>query len=153
MTTVEEAPTAALPIDDDSRSRGGTPAAGRRPPRLADGVELIGEYEGSGYKEPPSLVRRSDGQVIQLPPLLYAVAVQSDGNHDVAQIASEVGADIHRSIEPEQVQYLIDEKLRPLGLLTLADGSSPQLAKPDPFLALRFRVGVISERWSERLGT
>ena len=122
------------------------------PPMLADGVELIGEYEGSGYKEPPSLVRRSDGQVIQLPPLLYAIAVRCDGRNTTDDIAREVGGEIRRTIDAEQVQYLIDEKLRPLGVLTLRDGSSPKLEKPDPFLALRFRVGVISERWSNRLG-
>jgi putative peptide zinc metalloprotease protein len=30
--------------------------------RRADGVELIGEYEDSGYKEPPAIARRADGQ-------------------------------------------------------------------------------------------
>ena len=35
-------------------------------PRLADGVELLGEYKDSGYSQPPSLVRRADGQVIQM---------------------------------------------------------------------------------------
>jgi putative peptide zinc metalloprotease protein len=44
------------------------------PPKLADGIELIGEYEDSGYKEPPSIARREDGQVVQLPKLLYFVA-------------------------------------------------------------------------------
>ena len=43
------------------------------PPRLADGVELLGEYQDSGYSQPPSLVRRADGQVIQMSPLLYRV--------------------------------------------------------------------------------
>ena len=35
-------------------------------PARADGVQLIGEMEGSGYREPPALVRRGDGQVVQL---------------------------------------------------------------------------------------
>jgi len=35
-------------------------------PRLADGVELLGEYKDSGFSQPPSLVRRPDGQVIQM---------------------------------------------------------------------------------------
>jgi putative peptide zinc metalloprotease protein len=47
-------------------------------PRRADGVELVGEYEGSGFKEPPSLVRRANGQVVQLPPLLYALLERLD---------------------------------------------------------------------------
>jgi putative peptide zinc metalloprotease protein len=47
--------------------------------RLADGVELLGEYKGSGYSQPPSLVRRADGQVIQVSALLYRVACRIDG--------------------------------------------------------------------------
>ena len=40
-------------------------------PRLANGVELLGEYKDSGYSQPPSLVRQPDGQVIQISALLY----------------------------------------------------------------------------------
>ena len=123
------------------------------PLQLADGVELIGEYEGSGYKEPPSLVRRADGQVIQLPPLLYEIAARADGRHGYVDIASDVSLTIQRSVEADQIEYLVDEKLRPLGIVTLADGSSQHIEKADPFLALRFRVGVMSERMSDRLGT
>ncbi|MEY2451020.1 MAG: putative peptide zinc metalloprotease protein [Acidimicrobiaceae bacterium] len=122
------------------------------PPQLADGVDLIGEYEGSGFKEPPSLARRSDGQVIQLPPLLYAVAAKSDGQHTYDSIADEVSQEIGRGLDADQVRFLADEKLRPIGILAAADGSSPKLEKPDPFLALRFRAAVISERMSDRLG-
>src|SRR5205814_3104132 len=49
-------------------------------PRLADGIELLGEYQGSGYSQPPSLVRRPDGQVIQMSPLLYQVTCRIDGS-------------------------------------------------------------------------
>ncbi|MEY2434474.1 MAG: putative peptide zinc metalloprotease protein [Acidimicrobiaceae bacterium] len=122
-------------------------------PQLADDVELIGEYEGSGFKEPPSLARRSDGQVIQLPPLLYAIAAKADGHRGYEQIASEVSDEIRRGLDVDQVRFLVEEKLRPLGILAAADGSSPQLRKSDPFLALRFRAAVISEKKSERLGT
>jgi putative peptide zinc metalloprotease protein len=121
-------------------------------PSLAEGVELIGEYEGSGFKVPPSIVQRADGQVIQLPPLLYSVATRMDGRHDIDAIAADVSSEIGRDLDESQVQYLIDEKLRPLGILTEPDGSSPALEKPDPFLAFRFRFGVISERASGRLG-
>jgi len=44
------------------------------PPKLAEGIELIGVYEGSGFKEAPYIARRADGQVIQLPQLLYTLA-------------------------------------------------------------------------------
>ena len=39
---------------------------------LADGVELLGEYEDSGFREPPLLARRGDGQMVKLTPLLHA---------------------------------------------------------------------------------
>jgi len=32
----------------------------------AHGIELIGEFEGSGFKVTPHLARRADGQVVQL---------------------------------------------------------------------------------------
>src|SRR3954469_10113005 len=91
-------------------------------PRIADGVQLIGDYEGSGFKEPPSLVRRGDGQVIQLPTLLYEVAARADGRHSFDTIAAELSEAIRRQVDANQVRFLVDEKLRPLGILTAADG-------------------------------
>src|SRR5437763_4465524 len=132
---------------DPARSLAATPR-----PALAEGVELIGEYEGSGFKEPPSLVRRPDGQVIQLPPLLYSVAAKADGSRTTGDIARSVTEEIRRGITADQVDFLVDEKLRPLGILAAADGSSPAVEKPDPFLGLRFRAAVISERISNALG-
>ncbi len=129
------------------------PRASFPPPKLAEGVQLIGEYEGSGYKEAPSLVRRGDGQVIQLPDLLYRLADKADGQRTFQQLATELGEEIHRQLDPDDVRFLVDEKLRPLGIVAAADGSSPEMAKADPFLAFRFRIGVVSERVSELLGT
>jgi putative peptide zinc metalloprotease protein len=120
-------------------------------PRLAEGIELIGEMEGSGFKEPPSLVRRADGQVIQLTPLLYAVAAQADGTRTADDIASAVGSDIGRGVSAGNVETLIDAKLRPLGVLAEPDGSSPEARKADPFLALNFRAGIIPEWLSNAL--
>ena len=47
-------------------------------PARVDGVQLLGEMVGSGYRNPPSLVRRSDGQTLQLTPLLYAQPSQPE---------------------------------------------------------------------------
>ena len=76
-------------------------------PRLAEGVELLGEYQGSGYSQPPSLVRRADGQVIQMSALLYRVACRIDGSRDPAAIAELVSEDLGRSLTADQVRYLI----------------------------------------------
>jgi putative peptide zinc metalloprotease protein len=119
-------------------------------PRLAGGTELIGEYQGSGFQEPKYILRRADGQVIQLPRLLYLLAGSLDGHRDVAQVAARLSAELDRDLSAGQVAYLLDQRLRPAGILA-ADPRDPGAAqksvrRPDPLLALRFRVGVISER-------
>ncbi|MDA2894839.1 M50 family metallopeptidase [Mycolicibacterium sp. BiH015] len=110
--------------------------------RRAEGVELMGEMVGSGYRVPPSLARRGDGQTVQLTPLLYAVLHEIDGEKTAAEVASAVSESTGRGISEDNVSQLIDEKLRPLGLLTLSDGSQPAVRKRDPLLGLRFRYAV-----------
>src|ERR1700734_4145052 len=55
-------------------------------PRLLAGTELIGQVAGSGLREPPYLVPRCDGQVVQLSHLLYTIASHMDGR-ELAEIA------------------------------------------------------------------
>ena len=86
-------------------------------PRLADGVELLGEYQNSGYRQPPSLVRRADGQVIQMSPLLYRVTCRIDGSRDAAAIAELVTGDLGRTLTADQVRHVIAAKLIPLGIV------------------------------------
>ena len=123
------------------------------PPRLAEGVELIGESAGSGYKEPPALARRGDGQVIQLTRLLYLVAKRCDGQRDEVAIADAVSEEFGRDVSADNVRTLVEDKLRPLGVLAAADGSSPKLKKPDPLLALKFRKAIIPEQASLRVAS
>lgn len=118
------------------------------PPRLAEGVELIGTSEGSGFKNPPALARRGDGQMVQLTPLLYAVAHSADGRRDYAAMAEVVAEEVNRGVSPDNVRTLVNDKLRPLGILAGPDGSTPALEKPDPLLALKFRKAIIPERAS-----
>jgi putative peptide zinc metalloprotease protein len=120
--------------------------ADSRPPQLCEGVDLIGEYEDSGFKNPPSIARRADGQVIQLPALLYLVAASVDGRRTYEQIAEQVTEASGRGVGPGDVKFLVEEKLLPLGVVTGPDGKSPEVKKADPFLALKFRVAVVPER-------
>jgi len=120
-------------------------------PRLADGVELLGEYQGSGYAQPPSLVRRADGQVIQMSPLLYRVACRIDGSRDPAAIAGLVSEDLGRSLTADQVRYLITAKLLPLGVVA-AEGVPAAAPKANPLLALRARGTLLSERAANAAG-
>src|SRR5439155_5372998 len=113
-------------------------------PRLADGVELLGEYQDSGYSQPPSLVRRPDGQVIQMSPLLYRVTCRIDGSRDPAAIAELVSEDLGRSLTADQVRHLITSKLLPLGIV--ADEAAPAVPpKANPLLALRARGTLLPE--------
>ncbi|MBV9031810.1 MAG: hypothetical protein JO364_16205 [Pseudonocardiales bacterium] len=121
-------------------------------PRLADGVELIGEYQGSGFREPHYIVRRADGQVIQLPRLLYLLAATVDGQRDQARLASVLSAEFGKVVQAEQVAFLVDNRLRPAGIVAVDSGGEQADAEPkmkvkaDPLLALKFRVGVVPER-------
>jgi putative peptide zinc metalloprotease protein len=120
-------------------------------PRLAEGVELLGEYKDSGYAQPPSLVRRPDGQVLQMSPLLYGVVCRIDGFRDLAAIAAQVTADLGRSLTADQVRYLISGELLPLGII--ADQVAPAAPpKAKPLLALRARGTLLSERAVNAVG-
>ena len=120
-------------------------------PWLAEGVELLGEYKDSGYSRPPSLVRRPDGQVIQMSPLLYRVACRIDGSRDLDAIAELVSADLGRSLTADQVRYLITAKLLPLGVVA-AEGAPAAAPKANPLLALRARGTLLSERAANAAG-
>jgi putative peptide zinc metalloprotease protein len=115
------------------------------PPRLAEGVELLGEYKNSAYSQPPSLVRRADGQVIQMSPLLYQVACRIDGFRDPETIAALVSTDLGRSLDAGQVRYLITAKLLPLGVVA-AGGVPRALPKANPLFSLRARGTLLPER-------
>jgi putative peptide zinc metalloprotease protein len=114
--------------------------------RLAAGTELLGEYETSAFEHPQYLLRRPDGQVIQLTRLLYLVASYLDGDHDVDGIAAEVSGDCGRTVSADNVIYLIDTKLQPLGVV--GSGRPPgRLERAAPsLLGLRFRTRVVPER-------
>jgi len=117
-------------------------------PRLAEGIELIGEYQGSGFVQAPYIVRRADGQVIQLPRLLYLLAASVDGERDHERLASVLSAEFGKVVQPDQVSFLLEKRLRPVGIVVdeLATSGSKMAVKADPLLALKFRVGVVPER-------
>ena len=68
---------------------------------------MLGEYKDSGFKEPPFLARRADGQVLQLPRLLYLVAASSDGSRSYGQIAEAVTKEFGRGVSADNVQTLV----------------------------------------------
>ncbi|MGI5203670.1 hypothetical protein ACQEU6_19100 [Spirillospora sp. CA-108201] len=124
-------------------------------PSLVDGAELVGEFKNSGYREPPQLVRLPNRQLVRLPPLLFLVArALHDHRHlagegdvvaSLATVADSVSREAGARLSAEQIVYLVDHKLAPLGVTTFSDGSVPQTARSDPFLALKFKIAVFPE--------
>jgi putative peptide zinc metalloprotease protein len=112
-------------------------------PRRVRGVELIGQYQDSGFKEPPYLVRRPDGQIVQLSRLLFLVAAEADGTRDLRQLATIISQRFGRNLSPDNVAALIDTKLRPAGLIDSHNGVTSQARRLDPLLALRHRAAVV----------
>jgi len=133
-------------VEDGAHRRAAVEAAQAPPPRLADGVELIGRYEGSGFKEPPFIARRADGQMVQMAKLLYLVAEEIDGHASYEEIGDRVSEKFGRGLDAELTQVIVEEKLLPLGIVAAAEGEAPQLKKIDPLLALKFRAAVVPER-------
>src|SRR5215208_2267609 len=110
------------------------------PPRAlarAEGLELLGEVSGSGYKEGARLARRADGQVVQLGPLMYGLLEDVDGQRDGNALAAAMSQRLGRRLEPAHVVKL-GEKLAQQGLLAGFEDKAPP--KSNPLLSLRWKV-------------
>jgi hypothetical protein len=85
----------------------------------ADGLRLLGQYQGGGRR---FLVARGDGEIIQLPLLPYLImAAIAEGGVDGGWTADQVGARVRsasgQGLTVDTVHYLIAGKLAPLGLI------------------------------------
>jgi len=58
--------------------------------RQAAGLQLLGQVQGSGMRDPAYLVRRADDQVVQLSELLHLVVVHADASRPAAATAAAV---------------------------------------------------------------
>jgi putative peptide zinc metalloprotease protein len=149
--------TAALPVQwtvpagHAGRYGGKAKAAATQRVRLAEGVELLGSSEGSGYVEEHHLARTAAGRIVQLTDLLFLVA-QAAGSQGATdeEVARRVSADYGKTVSADNVRTLAD-KLRPLGVLAEADGSEPDVTPTDPLLALKLRSTLLGPHGVRRL--
>src|SRR3954469_2257440 len=105
----------------------------------AEGLELLGDVSGSGYKDGAALVRRADGQMVQLGPLMYALLEAIDGTRDHDALAAVMSERLRRRVDAEHVVRL-GEKLGDEGLLAGSEKNAPP--RLNPLLALRWKVLV-----------
>src|ERR1700759_5747872 len=115
---------------------------------LGQGVELLGEVHGSGYKEGAALVRRGDGQMVQLGPLMYGLLESVAGRRDAAQVAQVMSERVGRRLTEEHVNRLA-QKLSAQGLLAGTEHMAPP--RRNPLLALRWKVLVTNPEVTRRL--
>src|SRR3954452_16237070 len=92
--------------------------------RPAAGLELLGEVHGSGYRDGAALVRRADGQMVQLGPLQYALleCIQEHGDRDA--IAAALSERRHKRVGAAHVERLA-AKLEAQGLLAGSEHNAP----------------------------
>jgi len=118
----------------------------------------MGPYQDSGYAEPRYLVRRADGFVILVPSLIQHVldGLLADGDPDL--VAGRVSAACGRELSPEGLSFLVERKLRPLGLVDTLDAGSAiadvPVKPPMPqglLLGLRLRRVLVPPRASRVL--
>src|SRR4051794_14131492 len=147
MTAVDGRPAAAA---GTQQLQTGAPPQGDVP-ALVSGTQLLGVQPGSGYVTPPQLVRRADGQVMHVTPLLYAVLEAVDGERDLDQIARLLSGTTDHELHADDIEMLVDEKLRPLGLVLGRDGTHPPLQRTNPLLALRARFVVSKPEVTRRV--
>src|SRR3954467_1529322 len=114
----------------------------------AEGLELLGDVSGSGYRDGVALVRRADGQMVQLGPLMYALLDAIDGTRDSAALADAVTERLGRRLDPEQVTLLAD-KLAEQGLLAGSEDNAPP--RMNPLLALRWKVLITDPKFTNRI--
>ncbi|MGY4977297.1 hypothetical protein ACWCYL_09050 [Streptomyces sp. 900105755] len=141
--TYEQVATGSLPVVDPP-----SPV-----PRLSAGLRLHGEYQGSGFTEPKYIARRGDGQVVQLSRLLYLVASSVDGVRDAEAIAHRVSARFGREVSGENIRYLVEKKLQPLGVTVPEGQEDDEVDAPrsDLLLALKGHRVIFNERRTAKI--
>jgi putative peptide zinc metalloprotease protein len=136
MTATVEPP--ASPVEGTTKA----------PLNRAEGVKLLGAVHGCGYRDGVALVRRADGQMVQLGPLMYALLESADGTRDARGLAGALTQKLGRRLEVEHVARLA-EKLAAQGLMAGTEHRAPP--RNNPLLALRWKVLVTDPRLTKRL--
>ncbi|MGW4198340.1 hypothetical protein [Streptomyces sp. NPDC005004] len=120
-------------------------------PHPSPGLELLGEYRGSGFTERKYMVRRADGQMLMLSRLLYLVVGSVDGVRTAEAVSHRVSGRYGAEVTAQNVMYLVERRLTPLGVTLPGPGEvqEAKLPRSDLMLALRghrviFREGQVA---------
>jgi putative peptide zinc metalloprotease protein len=114
------------------------------------GVELLGPVHGSGYRDGAALVRRADGQIVQVGPLMYGLLECLDGRRTTTELAAALTERLGRRVDEPSVIHLA-RKLADQGLLAGTEQAAPP--RPNPLLALRWKLLVTNPAVTRRIAT
>ncbi len=136
----------------------GVTSSGHRAGRWcrAAGVKDLGRTQGSGLQRSTYLLRRGDGQVLQVSELLHLVLREVSADRDESQVAAAVSTAFGRELTVDGLRHLVRTKLAPMGLVQELDGlGHPEAGaapRSDPLLTLRLRRTLIPAAGVRALG-
>ena len=116
-------------------------------PSLACHVRRAGKLSELGFQDPQWLLDNG-GKFIQVTELLYRIAEYADGEHTLKEIAARVTNVTEWSLDAADVEYLIESKLAPLGLIENAAAAESQAASP---LAINLKFRTLGPRVTEKI--
>ena len=121
--------------------------------RRAPDLEVLGPAQDSGLRDATYLVRRWDDQMLQLTELLHLVLIHVEPSRSPEEIAGLVSAADGRTLTPAGLEYLIEQRLAPLGLVEQVGGEEATSRPPraNPLLALTVKGILIPPTWTRRL--
>ncbi|NUP74099.1 MAG: hypothetical protein HOQ07_05540, partial [Sinomonas sp.] len=120
----------------------------------AAGIELLGLVSGSGLNHATYLVRRADGQVVQLSELLHHIVAEASRPLPSDELARRVSAGFGKELDVEGLTLLAESKLEPLGLLERPEAAvAPPAPKATPLLALNAKATIVPQAAVRRLAS
>jgi putative peptide zinc metalloprotease protein len=127
-------------------SNGSTPNQGPslpEKPKLAPGIELLGEMKESAFAQPPWLASR-DGKFLQITELVHHIAEQADGTKTIEEIAAAVSTR-ETQVTPAEVGRITETTLIPTGIIEKADGTVAEPPENGPSaLSVNLKMKMLS---------
>lgn len=108
--------------------------------RVPSDLRMLGQVQGSALLKPHYLLRRGDGQVVQVSELLNTVVSEMDPERSPDEVAQAVSVAYGRSLTVDGLSHLVRSRLLPLGLVEDAGDvlpEQPPRAKPVFSLSLK----------------
>lgn len=110
-------------------------------------VELIGKAKDSGFNKPYFLIKTRGKKYIQLTELLFQIVAAMVNCNDLQIVAKIVSEKNQKILSKQQIEYLIEQKLIPLGIVYSTDNKSNTTVETQKsLLGLNLSNTLLSEK-------